>query len=63
MGDRSELCQGLIDLCYQAKWDTYRGVRKIVLMIKGLRVHHPNAVIEVAQSEPKETESDKGRVR
>ena len=39
MGHLASQCEGLIDLCYQPKWDYFRGVKKIVLMIKGIRPH------------------------
>ena len=62
MGDKADLCKGPVDICYQAKWDSFRGIRKIVLMIKGLRAHDPNESLELAPSEqvaiePRETPS------
>jgi single-stranded-DNA-specific exonuclease len=42
MGAQESLCADMVDLCYQPKWDTFRGIRKIVLMLKGIRVHDPS---------------------
>lgn len=39
MGHLASSCDGLVDLCYQPKWDYFRGVHKIVLMIKDIRPH------------------------
>ena len=50
MGKQEDLCRGLVDICYQAKWDSFRGIRKIVLMIKGIRIHDPSPIEQVASS-------------
>ncbi len=47
MGKQEHLCKGLVDICYQAKWDTFRNVRKIVLMLKGIRAHDPQPIEQV----------------
>lgn len=40
MGHLASDCDGLIDICYQPRWDHFRGVDKIVLMLKGVRAHN-----------------------
>ena len=41
MGHLATSCQGPVDLCYQPRWDEYKGIRKIVLMLRGIRPHDP----------------------
>lgn len=50
LGSQEALCRGPIDICYQAKWDSFRGVRKIVLMIKGIRAHDPSPLVQAHSS-------------
>lgn len=52
MGQHESICNGLVDLCYQPKWDQFRGVKKIVLMLKGIRVHDPNGPVIHTSNEP-----------
>ena len=41
MGHLASQCDGLVDLCYEPRWECFRNVYKIVLMLKGVRAHHP----------------------